>query len=171
MACTNVSCGLGFVGIFKKVADNRFAFFELAVPKGKSRVFSEKISEISPSFVCIFNEALEAEQQRLLQICGVGYRKAIEFLIKDFLIKLNPEMEQDIKDKFLGNCINELLDNTNVKIAASRAVWLGNDETHYSRKWEGKDLQDLKKLIDITVHWIEMDLLTKEYVSEMPGRT
>ena len=55
-----------------------------------------------------------------------------------------------------------------VKQVAARAVWLGNDETHYLRKWEGKDLQDLKKLIALTVHWIEMEELTEAVMKDMP---
>lgn len=47
-------------------------------------------------------------------------------------------------------------------------AWLGNDETHYVRKWEDKDLKDLKKLISLTIHWIEMDALTVEVIADMP---
>jgi hypothetical protein len=32
----------------------------------------------------------------------------------------------------------------------------------------GKDLQDLKKLIDLTVHWIEMEETTREIMTDMP---
>jgi hypothetical protein len=39
--------------------------------------------------------------------------------------------------------------DTSVELCASRATWLGNDETHYIKKWPDKDLSDLKKLIDI----------------------
>ena len=48
-----------------------------------------------------------------------------------------------------------------------RAVWLGNDETHYVRKWEDKDISDLKRLIKLTVNWIENNLLTQDYMSTM----
>jgi hypothetical protein len=51
---------------------------------------------------------------------------------------------------------------------AKRAAWLGNDETHYIRKWEDKDLDDLKKLIKLTVLWIEMEQMTKDALVEMP---
>jgi hypothetical protein len=67
-------------------------------------------------------------------------------------------------------CINDHITNENIKIAAKRASWLGNDETHYERIWVGKDLQDLKKLIDLTVHWIEMEQMTKEAIQDMPGK-
>ena len=53
---------------------------------------------------------------------------------------------------------------------AERAVWLGNDETHYERKWIGKDLQDLKVLIRLTVNWIDGEALADGYVESMPQK-
>ncbi|MGF6947536.1 hypothetical protein QF028_000029 [Neobacillus sp. B4I6] len=50
---------------------------------------------------------------------------------------------------------------------AERAVWLGNDETHYVRKWDDKDLKDLKNLIDLTVYFISMTIKANKYKAEM----
>lgn len=58
--------------------------------------------------------------------------------------------------------------NDNVKTTAERAAWIGNDETHYARRWEDKDLDDLKTLIELTVHWIEMEIMTKKMLGDMP---
>ncbi len=130
--------------------------------------FSESIQVVSSSFVKIYNEAYSAEQQNLKEICGVGYRKALEFLIKDYVITSNKEEEDKILKMQLGNCIKDLVTDDRVKSVAKRAVWLGNDETHYVRKWETKNLEDLKKLISLTVHWIEMEKLTESFETEMP---
>jgi hypothetical protein len=43
----------------------------------------------------------------------------------------------------------------------------GNDETHYVRQWEDKDITDLKTLIPPTVNWIETILLTRKYMQSM----
>jgi len=103
------------------------------------------------------------------QITGVGYRKALEFLIKDYLISLNPDKEEKIKKKSLGNCIKDGVTDSHIKAVAERAVWLGNDETHYVRKWEDKDVSNLKDLIDLCIHWIEAEIKTKRMLDEMPG--
>ena len=55
-----------------------------------------------------------------------------------------------------------------IKDCAKRAAWLGNDETHYIRKWETQDLEDLKDLIELTVNWIRDEYLTKRIKEEMP---
>jgi hypothetical protein len=95
-------------------------------------------------------------------------RKALEFLIKDYVIKNHPTKAEEVKKMLLGNCIKDYVSDDRVKQVATRAVWLGNDETHYLRKWKDKDLSDLKNLISLTLHWIEMDELTKEAIKEMP---
>ena len=50
---------------------------------------------------------------------------------------------------------------------AKGATWLGNDETHYVKKWENKDITDLKNLIDLTLAWIGLELKTEEYTNDM----
>jgi hypothetical protein len=44
----------------------------------------------------------------------------------------------------------------------------GNDQTHYLRKWEDKDLDDMLVLIRLTVNWIDSESLSKQYECEMP---
>jgi hypothetical protein len=68
----------------------------------------------------------------------------------------------------LAKCIADFVTNDRVKAVSARAVWLANDETHYERKWQGKDLEDLKNLIELTTHWIEMEELTQKAIGDMP---
>jgi hypothetical protein len=51
---------------------------------------------------------------------------------------------------------------------AKRCVLLGNDETHYVRKWLEKDVTSPKQLIDLTVRWIENEVETKRILEDMP---
>ena len=101
-------------------------------------------------------------------MCGVGYRKALEFLIKDYLIRKHPKDEAAIKAKPLGRCIDDDVEDPKTKAVAKRATWLGNDETHYRRLWLDKDLSDLKRLIELVLYWIEAEHLTEEAFQSMP---
>jgi hypothetical protein len=132
------------------------------------KAFPETVNDTSPEFAAIYNQSYRAEQDGLDLICGAGYRRALEFLVKDYAKKKHQGQDEEIEKKFLGSCIAHYIDHPRVKIIAERATWLGNDETHYVRKWEDKDLQDLKKLIELTTHWITMDLLSAEVVKDMP---
>lgn len=130
--------------------------------------FSEHISKISPLFCDIFNQSHNAEHRGWKLVAGPGYRKALEFLVKDYLCRLRSADADKIKTLQLGSCIDTFVDNDKVRQMAKRAAWLGNDETHYVRKWEDKDLEDLKKLIELTVLWIEMEEMTSSVLKEMP---
>jgi hypothetical protein len=128
---------------------------------------SEEIKNVSPNFQKIYNQARVAEVINLDQIAGMGYRKALEFLIKDFLIQRHPTDEDKIKSKLLGQCIDDYIDDPKLKACAKRAAWLGNDETHYFRKWEDKDINDLKTLIKLSTNWIQSIILTEKYTKDM----
>ena len=166
--CTSAACEKTFITEFLEDV-NKFTFSKvkpLGIPFKKE--FSDILNELSPNFVEIYNQSYIAEQLDLNHVCGVGYRKALEFLIKDYLIAISPEEKhKDIKDKFLNNCIKDDIDNTNIKKVAVRAVWLGNDETHYIRKWENKDISDLKTLIGLTIHYIESEIQAEILLEEM----
>lgn len=128
------------------------------------------ISTISPSFKELYSQALRAEYHNLNQLFGLALRKALEFLIKDYCIYLDPDSEQDIKKEYLGTLIKNRVANSNIKTCAERATWLGNDETHYERRWAGHDVRDLDTLINLTINWIEQEVLTKSYLESMQGR-
>ena len=172
MYCPNEMCGKAFIAYYRIVTGSSTVQYlgETSIGTLEGRSFPEKINEISPSFVVIYNQAYIAEQQDLKEICGVGYRKALEFLIKDYMILSLGVEKEKIEKALLGNVIDKFVKDTRIKSVSKRAAWLGNDETHYIRKWEGKDLDDLKKLIDLTLHWIEMEALTSSFEADMPEK-
>jgi hypothetical protein len=133
--------------------------------------FLQCIQDVSPTFCEIYDQAHKAEEFRLAQVCGVGYRKAFEFLIKDYLVRKHPDDEAAIKAKPLGRCIDDDVEDPKTKAVAKRATCLGNDETHYQRRWVDKDLNDLKRLIDLVLFWIDAEHLTEEAFQSMPDRT
>lgn len=169
LACPKDTCQKTFIGEYEEGNRNCYEF-QNRVTKGTilKKYFAESISQLSPSFELIYNQAYYAEQEELFEICGVGYRKALEFLIKDYAKYKNPDKTDEIEKKSLGKCITDYIDDNRIKSVAKRAVWIGNDETHYIRIWEDKDLSDLKILIKLTLHWIEMEFLTDRIEGEMP---
>lgn len=167
--CSNPKCNHAFISDFVYWR-NEYVFGKIAPNAEMDRKnFSEIIKEISPSFCEIYNQAYAAQQMNLSQICGVGYRKALEFLIKDYIMSsMEDEKKEGIKQKNLAQCIKEDISSQNVKAVAARATWIGNDETHYVRKWEDKDIRDLIGIIDLTIRWIESEIETKRLLEEMP---
>lgn len=168
MSCPKDTCRQGFIGYYEYKSGAWYFEEKTTIGNLLTKEFNESIMEVSPSFIQIYNEAYSAEQYNLMDICGVGYRKALEFLIKDYSILNNKADKDKILKMRLAECIKEYVNDERIKTVVKRAVWLGNDETHYVRKWEAKNLQDLKKLIELSVHWIEMEKLTESFESDMP---
>jgi len=170
LTCPDPYCETSFAANYLTENNSgHFYFKRIFKIKPKQQIFNDEITKLSPSFIKIFNEAYFAEQHDLLEICGVGYRKALEFLIKDYLINKIPDKEEQIKSALLGKCINDFVSDLRIKETAKRAIWLGNDHTHYVKKWENKDLSDLKILIKLSVNWIESELLTETFINSMEG--
>lgn len=123
-----------------------------------STLFSENINLLSPKFVEIYHQAEVAESNNLYEICGSGYRKALEFLVKDFIIHQNPALEESVKTELLGKCISDHIENPRIKALSTASAWIGNDETHYVRKHEDYGLKELKAFINAVVLYIDSEL-------------
>lgn len=119
--------------------------------------FSDEIASLSPAFVETYTQSSVAESEKLFQICGIGYRKALEFLVKDYLCHIHPEDSEKIQSEFLGSSIQRINDQR-IKVLAERSTWIGNDETHYVRKQEDLGVEDMKRFIKAMLTYIESEL-------------
>jgi len=169
--CPN--CQSLFIGIYDYdivYMEERY-YLKNIIPKSiTTQEFSKIINDVSKSFCKIYNQSTIAESFGLNLIAGPGYRKSLEYLIKDYLIDKNPKIKDEIQKKFLGNCIQDHIENEKIKEVSQRVVWLGNDETHYYKLWEDKDIYDLKDTINLTISWIEMEIQTTDLLSSMPKK-
>lgn len=158
--CENIiiyKYGLVYSNVYKDYTNQ--TILQEVIPKPSlNATFKDIIKELSPKFCQIYNEAYLAEQQELFEICGIGYRKALEFIVKDFAIFQHPNKSDSIKNISLSNCIETYIGSNKIKALAKASTWLGNDETHYVRKHEDYSLEDLKSFINATVSFIEMEL-------------
>lgn len=172
------SCGECFVSSYKLLEEievyNHYDyhcldFVESYPTRPIKKTFDKCIEDLSPMFCVIFNQAISAEVSNLNQISGIGYRKALEFLIKDYCKFRHPESEKAIESNMLSKVISDYIDSEKIKNLSKASAWIGNDETHYIRKFEDKDINDLKRFITATVAFITYDLTSdeaEEFVSE-----
>lgn len=128
---------------------------------------SDTVKEISPNFYEIFLQAESAFNEGLTQIAGPGYRKALEFLIKDYASHLHPDHKDEIEKSYMGKVIADYIEEKRILEVSKRAAWLGNDETHYKRKWEDRDIHDLRELILLVVMEIDASEKYRQYLIEM----
>jgi hypothetical protein len=168
--CPNERCHHFFIGYYVLQPDQEMHLISLKPANVKIDIIPEEIKKLSPQFVVIYQEALEARALDLNQIAGPGFRKAFEFLVKDYAkSKVGLEKHAEIESSFSGAVIKNFISDSRIEKVAKRALWLGNDETHYLRKWENHDIDDLINLIKLTLSWIEIERLSDQYVSEIPS--
>lgn len=171
--CPRKACGHLFLATYRTGTGTLSAYLDKTAPvTATPGQYAEEIKKLSPTFVAVSDQVRTAEAAGLDQLAGIGLRKALEFLVKDFAIYRAKAESAEDKDKIrgmkLGAVIDKYVDDPKVKDAVKRATWLGNDETHYLRKWEAKDITDLKNLIRIAVNDVADILLLEDYVTTMP---
>ncbi|MFR1104049.1 MAG: hypothetical protein ACLSD3_04445 [Acutalibacteraceae bacterium] len=159
------ACDSIFIGIYSSekemYGDQPFEFYSAFPSTSERKEFDERILKMSPRFVEIYNQSQKAEQSELTEICGMGYRKALECLIKDYLLNVKKMGEEEVLSMQLGACIANKVDNPLIKKVAQKCAWLGNDFSHYVNK-HNEGIETLKALIDATVYWICMECVTAE---------
>lgn len=159
------ACNYSFIARYEGFGDSaHLVKIEPKIP-AKYEV-PQEILDVSWRFSEIVEQSSAAEEYGLEQIAGAGYRRALEFLIKDYCIRAWPDQADAIRRTFLATCITTYITDP----VAERAVWLGNDEAHYERRWVEHDLQDLKELIQLTMVWIHYHLRTLKYIESMPAK-
>ncbi|MBN6101686.1 DUF4145 domain-containing protein [Xanthomonas sp. CFBP 8703] len=169
--CTNRSCLRPFIATYRRRSlHSKELTLRSVAPRNKARSsFPQSVADISPTFCEIYGQVESASDEHLDQLVGIGLRKSLEFLIKDFSKSEHADEADKIERMPLAKCIDTYVSDQNILQCAKRAAWLGNDETHYIRKWSDKDVSDLKILVRLTVNWIDNHLLTKKYMDEMPS--
>jgi hypothetical protein len=171
--CAAEDCGGLFISVFRisnpAATPPRYEYTRSMPTEPPLTEVKPEVASLSPNFVDVYQQAMAAEAAELHQLTGIGLRKALEFLVKDFAIANSAAEDRDrICAKPLASCIAEHIPDASLQAVAKRAAWLGNDETHYIRKWEDKDISDLKNLIRLTMNGVDNILLAKKYELEMP---
>ncbi len=122
-----------------------------------------RCAQVSPTAHLIAQQTLVAESLGLSELLGMGYRKALEFLIKDYLIDRQPDAADQIASRPLAQCLESAGSmGHQIREMGKRTAWVANDLTHYVRKRPGLDHTVVKTLLSITAKWIDFELETQE---------
>lgn len=138
---------------FRRSDDDVFHYEESVPTLRKPLTVEPELSQISPNFVEIYSEAMFAYQEGFHNIAGMGLRKALEFLVKDFLISRDPDNRHKIERYNAIDAIRQL-PNEELKTLAERIEWLGNDETHYVRLHTEVDTNMIYRLTEALRYYI-----------------
>lgn len=133
----------------------------IPVKKDKHKDISADLETQFPDFFEIYYQSEKAEEEKLDKIAGMGYRKSLEYLVTDYLLKYQvPNLEEDwIKNPrtTLSMKISKI-PSERMQILAKAASFLGNDETHYTRRHPEHDVQSLKAFIRVLLSEIQNEI-------------
>ncbi|MFM1538406.1 DUF4145 domain-containing protein [Helcococcus bovis] len=141
-------CGSHVFALYKNFNDK----FELInfYPRHLANL-EESIKNISPRFVQMYSDCLFAYNENMFDLAGCGFRNALEILIKDYAIKELKEDPNSVAKTTLFNAIDKYLPDDKLKKSADVVRILGNDFTHYQRKYEKYDVELLMYYLDIFI--------------------
>ena len=86
-----------------------------------------EIKQHYPDFYQIYEQASVAEIGGLDKICGMAYRKALEILVKQYLIQQTPDNEEELLNEPLGRSIARI-HFEKIRNLAKAISWIGNDQ-------------------------------------------
>lgn len=121
----------------------------------------EEILERYPDFASLYQQAITAESYGLADIAGMGFRKSLEFLIKEYAVRHSPEEKEKILSETLAQTINRI-PSPQIQALAKASAWIGNDQTHILTRHPDYGIPDMKRFIQALSHHIVME----QYVSE-----
>lgn len=149
------------------------------VPVGKVNAFypadtvfdiPQEMLTLYPNFAKLYRESAIAEAKGL-SICGMGYRKALETLVKEYALGTFPDNADSIRNETLSKTIQRI-NNQHIQTLAKASTWLGNDQTHLEVKHPNYGVSDMKNFIKALCYFILMEETFKNastlLTSELP---
>lgn len=124
--------------------------------------FSDYINKTFPDFVNLYHQAEKAEFLGLTDICGMGYRKALEFLVQSYVEYKENGLPNGFNDMTLGQKITKYIRDSNIKTLVERAVWLGNDNVHIVQKHSDYSVDDMKQFILSVISYFDFEQNVKK---------
>ena len=152
-------CSEKYIVIYKISREDKIADFAGFYPPSDSGYQNDTLADTSPRFITSYNQALRAEKFGDIELAAIGYRQALECLVKDYAIReLDIDREKVIK-KNLCDAISEYVGEKEMLATADVVRILGNDYAHYERKYPEHDFELLKRYMEIFVKLVETKLL------------
>ena len=177
--CSNDMCKKVFIANYKLDGQSlKFSRFLNGLPKGP--LWPKPIADLRSGnprvpegehtrFITTYLQSLVAESNGLDELAGMGFRKSIEYLVKDWAIQNKPEDKDRIEKSWLGAVINDYYTGE-LKDILERATWLGNDQAHYNRLFEEFDVDVLKELIELIMVELDRQHKMKHYIDTIQKR-
>jgi hypothetical protein len=152
-------CKKRYLVVYKISPNKKTTEVASIVPSIHQNYENKTIAGVSPRFIEIYNQALLAENSGSLELAAIGYRAALEILVKDFAVQELKKQTDEVIKKSLCTAIGEYLEQQELVASADVVRILGNDYAHYERKYPEHDFDLLKRYMGLFIKLVETKLL------------
>lgn len=141
-------------------------------PETSNTKFDEVISKTSKKFIDIYQQAELAESHNCYELAGMGYRAALEVLIKDYALNVLHDNKQYIEQLNLNNAIEHYFKGKDYEInniTANIVRINGNNFVHWDKPEDfnsKKALDTLKEYFNIFLEVITAKIKTKNIINK-----
>ena len=155
--CPNAICDKHFI-TFNEITTNKTAkekYFKYIehYPNTIKKLFSNNLKQMSPRFIDLYNQSLTSQSIGNFDLSAIGYRAALEVLIKDYAKDILKRPVEEINDKDLFNSIKDYIPEFTVSADVVRI--LGNDYAHYIQRYDETDFHILIHYMKIFINLME----------------
>jgi hypothetical protein len=171
--CTHRECRRIFVAVHTILGSGRAEFQSFLDGSPIGPHWPESILKLDSKFIPTYIQSLQAEYAGLNEISGMGFRKSIEYLVKDYVISKDASLVGKVEDAPLSSVISSNFNDpqeSDLKDLLERATWLGNDMTHYLQYHENFDIDDLKELIKLVMDEIHSIEQKRHYIANIQSK-
>ena len=100
--CTH--CAKCYLVVYKVDRKNKNTYFAEYYPQETASYENEILSNVSPQFIESYNQALRAELRGDIELAAIGYRKALERVVKDYAINELGAAPEEVVEFVHGDC-------------------------------------------------------------------
>ena len=101
----------------------------------------------------------------------MAYRKALEILVKQYLIQQTPNEKDNILSEALSHSIARI-SSSKIQSLAKAISWIGNDQTHMIQKHPDYNVPEMKRFMLALCHLIIAEHIADEaidFISSWPS--
>lgn len=153
------ACSKKFIGVYEINGED--AEYICIIPVANEEVLPDCFGKISERFVSIHQQAFRAEARDDIQIAIVGYRTALEILIKDYAINMLGEPEAEVAGKGLRRTIDDYV-SKEIQSATDVIRIIGDDYTHYVNGHPEVAFEEFKDYYSMVLTYFEYQYKLKK---------
>lgn len=155
--CTH--CKKPYIVAYEIDYEHKSTKFSAFFPSMSAEFENERLANVSPRFISYYNQAMRAELAGDIELAATGYRMSLECLVKDYAINELGRDRNEVSRKTLYEAIGEYLGERDLISTADVVRILGNDYTHYERRYPEHDFPILKSYMEIFIRLIDTKIM------------